>query len=572
MAEEARRTAVVLGLASRAVISRLRRPRWLAMPKGRRAPERMVIAPPDLRTGDPSIANDLYAGRYVFGGAAVDSNGIPVFDLPAPHRAWAEQLHGFGWLRHLRASGTALARAHSRALIEEWITGAGRGDRVARDPVVTARRLISWLIHAPFLLDGAEHRFARRFLRGICSDARRLERARMPEGSPRILAATALTLTGLCLPSEQRLLRTAAYRLALELTRQIRPDGGHVSRNPQVLLDLLLDLVPLRQTYGARNLEPPSALVAAIDRAMPMLRFFRLGDGGFASFNGAGIVAPDELAAILAYDDARGRPVMNAAHSGYQRIEGAEAVMVADTGPPPPVALSHDAHAGCLSFEFSAGLHRIVVNCGEPHHGRERWHQVSRSTAAHSTATVNDTSSARFLASSMLVRMFGAPIVAGPTEVPVERREAPEGVIVGARHDGYAALFGVMHRREWRLAASGARLDGLDVFEPARPDRPIRRGASYAIRFHLHPGVRASRMAEGRAVKLALADGSAWVFSAGSREVTLEDSVFLADPVGPRHTSQIVILGSAVEESEVRWSFVRAEIGGTSERLAQESR
>ena len=54
---------------------------------------------------------------------------------------------------------------------------------------------------------------------------------------------------------------------------------------------------------------------------MPMLRFFRHADGNFAQFNGMGPTQPDLIATILAYDDARGTPLSNAPHSGYQRIE-----------------------------------------------------------------------------------------------------------------------------------------------------------------------------------------------------------------------------------------------------------
>jgi hypothetical protein len=41
------------------------------------------------------------------------------------------------------------------------------------------------------------------------------------------------------------------------------------------LLDLLPDLLPLRQAYAARGLQPPAQLLDAIDRMMPMLRLFR---------------------------------------------------------------------------------------------------------------------------------------------------------------------------------------------------------------------------------------------------------------------------------------------------------
>ena len=88
-----------------------------------------------------------------------------------------------------------------------------------------------------------------------------------------------------------------------------------------MLIELLLDLLPLRQVFTHRNVQPPAALNNAIDRIMPMLRFFRHGDGNFALFNGMGPTPVDLLATVLAYDDARGAPVSNAPHSGYQRLD-----------------------------------------------------------------------------------------------------------------------------------------------------------------------------------------------------------------------------------------------------------
>ena len=66
---------------------------------------------------------------------------------------------------------------------------------------------------------------------------------------------------------------------------------------------------------------------------MPMLRFFRHGDGTFAHVQRHGADAADLLATLLAYDDARGTPIANAPHSGYQRMEAGEMVLLMDTGP-----------------------------------------------------------------------------------------------------------------------------------------------------------------------------------------------------------------------------------------------
>ena len=232
--------------------------------------------------------------------------------------------------------------------------------------------------------------------------------------------------------------------------------------------------------FSARNLQPPPALNNAIDRMMPMLRFFRHGDGNFAQFNGMGPTPVDLLATVLAYDDARGAPVSNAPHSGYQRIDAGQTALLMDTGRPPPLALSQEAHAGCLSFELSWKQHRLVVNCGLPAVNKENWRQVARATAAHSTVTFNDTSSCRFLESGSFRRLlFGTPIVGGPRDVRGRRaRTPPTARMLRASHDGYADDFGVIHHRALRLSADGRTLDGEDSFTPADGARAARQRAA----------------------------------------------------------------------------------------------
>ncbi len=98
----------------------------------------------------------------------------------------------------------------------------------------------------------------------------------------------ALNYAALCMQNQARTLKGVTRLLTDELERQVLPDGGHASRDPSALIELLLDLLPLRQAFAARNVPPPAALNNAIDRMMPMLRFFRHGDGNFALFNGMG--------------------------------------------------------------------------------------------------------------------------------------------------------------------------------------------------------------------------------------------------------------------------------------------
>jgi uncharacterized heparinase superfamily protein len=523
--------------------------------------DRLIIAPHDLRTADATRAAEIYAGRFVFAGKIVTCHGRSIFDLEPPSEDWEVALLGFGWLRHLRAADTALTRANARSLVDDWISNPAHRRPVARRADVMARRVISLLSQAPLVLGDTDGKFYRRYLRGLTREIRYLRYSMLdlPDGVPRLQVLIALCYASLCLANQARHIRTATRKLSDELARQILPDGGHVSRNPGALIELLIDLLPLRQTFAARNVAPPPALLNAIDRMMPMLRFFRHGDGSFALFNGMSSAPSDLLATLLAYDDTHGAPMASMPHTGFQRLDAGATTVIMDTGPPPPPSLSHDAHAGCLSFELSSGPSRIVINCGMPSTGRDSWRPFARSTLAHSTLACHDTSSCQFVELSAMKRLLqGAPVVGGPTKVESYREAVAGGVLLTTSHDGYLARFGVMHRRLLMIADDGSRLDGEDTLVAAPGGRSKATEADYALRFHLHPSVKASRLSDARGVMLVLPNRDVWTFEALDDKVEVEDSVFLAGNDGPRRTAQIVIRQDSRHAPSIRWSFVRS--------------
>ena len=235
--------------------------------------------------------------------------------------------------------------------------------------------------------------------------------------------------------------------------------------------------------------------------------------------------------------------------------------MIADTGRAPPIEMSLDAHAGFLSFEFSSPKQSlIVVNCGMPGTGRENWRQLARATAAHSTVTFNDTSSARFVELATFRHVLGgSPMLGGPSKVTVTRENREDAVVLRASHDGYADRFGIVHERVLTLAADGTRLDGEDIFLAADGGSQLRTAHDeFAVRFHVHPTVKATRLSDGHGVMLMTPNKEVWTFSAHEDRVELEDSVYLAASEGPRRTAQIVIHGHARTASRVQWSFQQA--------------
>jgi uncharacterized heparinase superfamily protein len=522
--------------------------------------DRLLIAPPDLRTADATYASEIYSGRFAFAGKVVVCDGRSIFEMDPPSEDWAVELLGFGWLRHLRAAESAITRANGRALVDEWITLQGTWHPLAWRPDVVSRRIISWLSQATLVLQDADVRFYRRFLRSL---VRQVSYLRHTAGDARrgvahLQATFALANAALCIAGQKRRIRSATAALQQELERQILPDGGHIGRDPGAIIEILLELLPLRQAYASRNIAPPPALLNATDRMMPMLRFFRHSDGSFARFNGMGPTPADLLLTLMAYDETRGAPVANAPHSGYQRLDSGGGVLIMDVGKVPPLDMSLEAHAGFLSFEFSSPKHNsLIVNCGMPPTARDDWRQLARATPSHSTVTFNDTSSARFFSSPTFRRVLGGlPMLGGPTRVTVLREDRADAIVLRATHDGYVERYGILHERTISLSADGTRLEGEDVFRSADGGEEVQTSRDkYAVRFHLHPSVKATRLSDGHGAMLMAPDQDVWTFSIREGRVELEDSVYLAGAEGPRRTMQLVVYGHARHTPRVVWSL-----------------
>lgn len=532
--------------AARAFARRLAVPFRMIRARAIATPERLWMAPPDIRTADATVAAEIRAGYFTFEGKTVHAPPpLSPFAARAPAPGWRRALTGFGWLRHLRDEDAAMAQR----LVGDFLSRprADEGDPATEPPVV-ARRLCAFLAQSPLLLAGAEPDFYEKFMQALAFETRTLWRmlaSGEAQGTERALCAVALVQFAICADAGHAIAPQAMRLLADELGRAVPPDGGHVSRNPQASLDLLLDLAPLRQVFAARGMPTPEPLARAIAAMIPVLRMLQHGDGSLALFNGSGETAVDRLVNVYAHEEKRRAAPTPAAAGGYWRLEASPAVVLVDAGPPPPVEFSAAAHAGCLSFEYSIGAARVVVNCGAPGPLLADARSAARETAAHSTLGLGARSSARFA---------DGKVVTGPSVVTADRRATDAATELTLEHDGYAGAFGMIHARELSLADDGETLAGRDRLL-AVAGAAVATGQSFVVRFHLHPRVQAARVDAG--VELTLATGEQLLFAAEGAPLALADSVFYATPAGARPCRQITLVGVAAPGAEVRWSFRR---------------
>lgn len=517
-------------------------------------PDRIVFHPFDSLPKRLEDADQLLRGRFRLGGEAVEIREGSVFDIRPPSPRWACALHSFDWLPPLSAAGGEAARRLATNLIGQWIKRYGKYGEPAWSPDVTATRLLHLFAHGRFVMANSDVLWRSKVLVSLREQSRFLARAvdEAPDGLPRLEAAAAHVLSAACLNESAKRLETGLSQLEEQIALQILADGGHASRSPEALLQAYRYVVMVVDALHATDHAIPASLQSAHDRMAPMLRFFRHGDGKLALFNGGAECDARMIEAMLARDEVRGQPFSHAPHSGYQRMTATRAIVLMDCGMPPAGAFSQTAHAGCLSFELSAGPQRIIVNCGTERGGSLAWDGALRATAAHSTVTLADTSMASLLREGLARSLLGPRLLGGPSHVETGREERTDGQRVAGRHDGYLRRFGIVHERTLHLTPRGNVLTGMDRLLPDSDRRP-RSAVSFAVRFHVHPDVRLSPNQSGGFI-LKLPNGEGWRFRCDV-PAAVEESVYLGGG-SVRRAEQIVALGNVKDSAvEIGWSL-----------------
>ena len=551
---------IKLGHAKHRTLARISLSPFISWSRSSTAAEQLLLVPQELRTSDAGFVHEVRNGMFGLGGTVASMGKGSVFDIKPPSETWAKDLHGFTWLRHLSASGSQTAITLARHSVDEWLKANRHWhDGLAWLPEVTGRRVFSWIANAELLLADCEPDFYDRVLDSLGRQMMFLSSSWYcaAVGLPRLIALIGLTTGDFCIAGRTMQLERSERRLAAEIQRQIYDDGGHVSRNPHAVVELLLDLLPLRSCYQSYHRELPEPIASAILKMLRFLQFMRLGDGSLAHFHGTGAPPFHNLATLAAYIDTEAGPANVAPQSCYARLTGGDTIVLMDGGGPPSLPFAASAAACCLAFELSAGVQPIFVNGGTPGPAEQDWLARSRATASHNTLVLGAQSSSEIVKDKQLAQLLGGMPLRLPEKTSMEFKQGNEATIVEAQHDGYRKRFGLLHRRRLKLAPNGRKLEGLDQITPAAPKTGLPRDIPFSIHFHLHPTARCLPETSPVMLQIKLPDGAIWQFDAEGATLSVEESIYYADLVGPAHAQQIVLRGSCFGDQSIRWRVAK---------------
>ena len=523
---------------------------------------------PALKFGDKAIGEALISGHFGHAGHQlnVGLQGDP-WTVPCPSERFAAWLHSFHWFEDLAMMRQPVAEVRARFLVDGWIAVYGGWNDFAWDLSILTPRLYQWLkMWSPVLSidNGGEAGGARRSAALRQMKYLRKNYTKTEPGFPRLLAAITLAMGGARLAdkSESYLDRGLDW-LDDEIELQILPDGGHVSRSPETALKALEALMVLDDILDARGVARTKAMGRAIDRLQPMLPFFLHTDGTLANFNGGGEGDKKRIAKILKTAALTSRPFGYSPHTGYQRLEHGGTVIMIDTGETTPAPYDGQAHLAPLAFEMSTEAGRMIVNCGWSEEQPESWRAAVRSTAAHSTLTLDNQSAGKILDGGYREGLLGAVVERGCGEVKAQRKEQLTGVWLESTHAGYKSTTGLMHRRRFYMTQDGHDIRGEDGLYLPIGDTPMRRDQiNFTIRFHLHPNCRATLAQDQKSALIIQGGRTGWRMRTDGGPLSIEPSFYLGKGNKPQKASQIVIRGRAfadgdgeTQSNRVRWSL-----------------
>ncbi len=509
----------------------------------RRSVSEILFIPESLWSGDPENGKQIIGGYLNFNGESFYFKNN-IWKKNQASNLWNHQLHSFVWLKDVRAVGTDKARIFGRKSILEWLNHFNKWDPNIWHPEILSKRIYFLLSNLSFFYNTADEIFQRKISKSINKQSLHLFALleRSVEKHDKIFAAKAMILSSLCFKNLRNKFDVGQKRLMNIIKTDLLPDGMHYLKSPSRHFSFLRSLIEIKNYLGSLKISIPSKLNEKINEMSSILKFFRIGNGELAIFNEYKYVSNDQLNQVIKRSNSKFKIPEILKFSGFQRVSRNKITFLMDCGVP----TKENTHAGSLSFEFSFGTEKIVVNSGTPYIKNKKSSEFVRSTQAHSTISIDNYDSSNIF--------FGNNQNRRIANVWSKKLEDGNNFWIDSAHSGYKSLFNLIHNRKIHIDSNNSIIRGQDYFS-----KPLKNFSNapkkFFLRFHIHPEIELNVTRSKKKVLLRLKNNLGWEFICSEPRVELKQGVYLGGNKLVQKNSHILISDNIIAEKKIKWLF-----------------
>ena len=509
----------------------------------RKSSSEISFIPENLWIGDPDHGKKIVDGFLSFYGEGLVFNK-KVWKKNEASKSWNEELLTFEWIKDVKALGTNKARIFLRDNIREWMRFGSKWDSFAWRTDILSKRISYLMSNMSFFYNTADEIFQKNFTKLLNKQSIHLLKTfkKKDYGDKKIFIAKAIILASLSFKNLSGKLQLGINLLSKIIESDILEDGMHYLRSPSKQFIFLQSLVDIKNFLGLSKIVIPKFLNENIYKMSSVLKFFKIANGELAIFNSYKFIDPDEINEVIKRSNSKIKIPESLEFSGFQRISDNRLNFLMDCGKP----TSEKTHASSLSFEFSHGSEKIVVNCGSPFINNKKLSEALRSTAAHSTISIDDINSSDIFfeknTTTRIANVWSEKLIDG------------HNFWINTAHSGYKDLFGLVHNRKIHIDTKNLIIRGQDYFSKSIKKHNLIPKKLF-LRFHIHPDVKLSATASKKKVILKLKNNLGWEFICSEPKIEINEGRYFGAKKLTQKNNHILITENIVPEKKIKWLF-----------------
>ena len=455
-----------------------------------------------------------------------------------------KKLHNFFWLFSLDLKSS---KKITQSIILNWIENNQNYNRKNWEIDILSKRIISWISNSTLTYEESNNDFKEKFNYIVKKQINHLinEIGRSDLVNDKMIGCSAIILTGLSYKDDKVL------NYGLKLLKKISDvsfdnEGFPKSRSLRQLIFYLKYFVLIRELLKESQNEIPEYLDENIYYLGQAYNFIWQTNKTSFLFNGNHEINHSDFDKYL---QAQGYKFKNQSNEigGYSIIKSKNITLAIDLGSSPDKKFSNNYQTGPLSFELIFLGKKLITNSGYFQNYKHRLNNISRSTASHSTLTIDNNSVCHFNRDK-----DGNPIIdKGFKTFNKKIIQEKDYLSVTGSHDGYQKKYGIIHEREIQVYPDINKLIGIDKLIKKKNSKSY----NFEIRFHFMPETKVTKTQDGKAVLIEM-DNSGWKFSCSDHLIDIETGLYFGKKNSFTENLNLFLSGVTTNSNQtIKWEI-----------------